>query len=737
MAISTSSSTERIIPISILGEGEEEESKEHRKKEDDIAKVSGGGRRGMCEENGKVCTERQSLLVTLEDGSTTRTDGEITRLGHEDDDESSQVMAGAANGGSEERGRKGGGAGGIGKEEKEAFHIQEIGQETLKRVIRQRNGSPKKKGKQESDVPKENRDKVGGDDGTPKRPNADTTERVRIVPIKLPDGSMLQRSPDDTMKIRAEFTNYCHQQFEDPPPAFSPPPPLKSNKTQTSVNSRTPAGKERIVPIRLEASGQDFVPTFSHLNGIELPEWSAFSPKEKSEGKTEQTKNSGLNENKKRATTNGQRQSVEQQVTRYATTKSSTTSTPEPSPSRTTKTTMKKTQRQSREQLTKSHEKKVQHTVRFVDDDNDEKADRRAVRKLLDLGKRSSSLDSRKEQQTQSPVQQQVIKPARERHHSSPGIATATGPASKSVSPERTLNEIDQDITKIWRELQELDSLPTSSRHKQTLIGLPRRGSPARRIQHQQQKLHATPVKIRTFTTPAPTSIVSRASYNASTPASQTAPARRSIFDHPMRETSSPKPPLPSGTASPTTTTSKPLSTSQTESYHIPRRPLEPTRPGSITPAYSSSLPNSFAPRLQRPASPSRQSPRQAPRTPPPPPPATILRQQQHQQQQSKRKNSVEFYPRFETRPRASSAERSNGAATSIPASATRPTVAPCAETTLTATASPALTSEATAPLASGDQEEEEERHVFADKACQTEAAAEKSAKKGGKCSLQ
>ena len=38
---------------------------------------------------------------------------------------------------------------------------------------------------------------------------------VRMVPIKLLDGKVIQKEPEESMQIKAEFTNFTHQEFSD------------------------------------------------------------------------------------------------------------------------------------------------------------------------------------------------------------------------------------------------------------------------------------------------------------------------------------------------------------------------------------------------------------------------------------------------------------------------------------------------------------------------------------------
>ena len=36
-----------------------------------------------------------------------------------------------------------------------------------------------------------------------------------MVPIKLLDGKVIQKEPEESMQIKAEFTNFTHQEFND------------------------------------------------------------------------------------------------------------------------------------------------------------------------------------------------------------------------------------------------------------------------------------------------------------------------------------------------------------------------------------------------------------------------------------------------------------------------------------------------------------------------------------------
>ncbi len=107
----------------------------------------------------KNSSESQSLLLTMEDGSTSEINGVVTKLKEAEDLN--------------------------GRQDPGPLSIQEIGENTMEREI--------KKSKVEAAPP----------------------EKVRMVPILLPDGKMLQRDPDETMQIQAEFINYSHEVVSD------------------------------------------------------------------------------------------------------------------------------------------------------------------------------------------------------------------------------------------------------------------------------------------------------------------------------------------------------------------------------------------------------------------------------------------------------------------------------------------------------------------------------------------
>ena len=432
-------------------------------------------------------------------------------------------------------------------------------------------------------------------------------KKIRYVPIRLPDGRTMSRDPDETMEIKTEFTNYCKQEFPDSKSAPSSPV-VKNKTTRSRHKSEGLKNGERVVPIKLD-NGEDFMPVFTQLEDLEPPEWSAFNAKNRSK-----------NESKEKIVPirmeEGQQPKPPRKKSSMKAPADMTSSSTEGSPIRTTRRT---TTRTNKEKTTKSHEKRVQHTVRFMDEEEDASGSSGAQ-------KRSSSVDG-------GPTAR--IPATRERHRSGGGGTVGSNkdtPVGRST-PEKTLHDIDRDINKIWRELQELDALPTSSPPSSTrppsVNGLPRRGSPARGATVTPNSLaNATPVKIRTYTTALPSSI----SANSAPPSRTSSPYKRTIFDH---DSSYPIASLA------TTPLPKPTPTVTTPShiYNPQRKDLEPTRPGAITPVYSTS------PQYKNKTTDTNGSINKTTK------PSTVLHL-------SKESNGVEFYPRFELRPRAESLQR-------------------------------------------------------------------------------
>ena len=565
MASSSSSATvtsppsSRIIPINILGE-DGQNSKSARGEDGgpcNGANSPGGekqknSQKGDGGKGGAISPIEEGTkkgAVELRKKSEEEKDGsEVNGRKEEEEEEKGEKAKGTA---ANKKGREEGGRDGD-------IHIQEIGEPEKRREIRQRSGSGQKgKGVTDEDEdgdPRKQRrqsDANKASSPSPSSPSRQSPEKkgkgaggtdlferqstfppkVRLVPIKLHDGTMLHRDPDETMEVRTEFTNYCHTQFDNGGDSAagdgkkSPSSTKEINSKTTTKTTTTKTTKERIVPITLD-NGENFVPTFSKLDDIELPEWSAFNPKNRparnngeEDGEPPKEKFVKINlegsENKAeevptmrvKKPTNGK--TTERITSITTTTTSSATSSRESSPIR----AAKKTQRQSRERLTKSHEKRVQHTVRFLDEEEGggEQGGKRSS--SLDGGSSKSGGGTSRKSNLASPMK----KPARERHRSGPA---SQQPQQSPTSPERALHEIDRDINKIWRELQELESLPSAATRpplpttatatattSSTLGGIPRRGSPARVISSASTTATATPVKIRTFTTPAPSSV--------------------------------------------------------------------------------------------------------------------------------------------------------------------------------------------------------------------------------------
>jgi len=361
---------------------------------------------------------------------------------------------------------------------------------------------------------------------------------------------------------------------------------------QRTASPTAKANEERVVPIRLTDSGRTVMPQFTKLEDITLPEWSAFSPKHKSAQKKAEEKMVPISVEEERVTTT---ETMTEETVTPTTSPSRETS---PASSRTTTTT---TERRSREKTTKTSEKRVQHTVRFVDEDEEDAAGRKSsiAKEAHDaadgmIERRSSSLDARRK--TPSPEQTASVPSStrRTRHRSG-------GHAGHGSGPERTLNEIDRDIHKIWNELQQLDALPSASAAaaRPPLAGIPRRGSPARGVVATSSGVTATPtttasgltpVKVRTFTTPSPSMVVpnghSVVNQRRSAPLSSSVPTSSVEAEVHNRRLTTSRPPY--------SPPPRPISASTPLTYrpYNPRRDLEPTRPGAITPAYSSSVPS-------------------------------------------------------------------------------------------------------------------------------------------------
>ena len=84
--------------------------------------------------------------------------------------------------------------------------IQEIGQDTFKREIM-------KSAKSEIIDRKiiENNDTINDSVD-------ENVAKVRVVPIKLLDGKVIQQSSNEPLEMKSEFTNFSHQEFSDDEP---------------------------------------------------------------------------------------------------------------------------------------------------------------------------------------------------------------------------------------------------------------------------------------------------------------------------------------------------------------------------------------------------------------------------------------------------------------------------------------------------------------------------------------
>eukprot|EP00095_Tigriopus_kingsejongensis_P009196 maker-scaffold299_size217019-snap-gene-1.28 protein:Tk09196 transcript:maker-scaffold299_size217019-snap-gene-1.28-mRNA-1 annotation:"---NA---" len=478
--------------------------------------------------------KRRSLIVTHEDGSRDEIQGLVTKLS----DSSENVH-------------------------KSGVEIKEIGLDTLKKELRK------------SGLATPSKDSEA--DGFQTLKNS--SESVRFVPIKMPDGRILARDPDETMEIKTEFTNYCHTEFADkecPTPRHG----RARHKSSPSEQPSTPT-RERIVPIQLD-TGERFMPKFTKLDDLEPPEWSAFSPKYKPSSQTpnQSPAKSSLKPEFKEKIVPIRLDGIEPD---------GTPTKDRPKPSLSNRGSPLRSSVRSidgKAKTKKPTEKRVHHTVRFnVDDDDDSSDDSPTSRKA-----RSSSLDSR----------YRHVLPS---NGTSATSLERTRHRSGGSTTEKTLHEIDRDITKIWRELQELETFPPAP----TLNGKPpagaasstrspyfaarsaspglRNGSPVRR--GQTAPVTPTPVKIRTYTTPGPlSSSVGSTSAPASRPSSPYLDAKvpsasviPSASNGSVTVTSTPPPWRPASSLGP----ASPLTYKSPPPYN-PRRDLEPTRPGYITP---------------------------------------------------------------------------------------------------------------------------------------------------------
>ena len=259
---------------------------------------------------------------------------------------------------------------------------------------------------------------------------------VRIVPIMLPDGTLLRREPDESVEVKTEFTNYCHQEYPDGEGSdakddaaiiksllqkASPKPRKEGSQKGDAAEIRPPStngtdssnNRERVVPITL-SNGDKFVPTFTKLSDLEPPDWSAFGSPSKNKVKsagvgthqqketvvpiqidgeqnrpgrsTQRKMTSGPKEGKKEEDSNRAKKSTPIEDDCGKTTFSEKTETREREEG-VESTRTKKTLTTTDKTTKRSEQKKVQHTVRFNIDESDKKSHGGG-------GARSSSLES-------------------------------------------------------------------------------------------------------------------------------------------------------------------------------------------------------------------------------------------------------------------------------------------------------------------------------------------------------
>ena len=119
--------------------------------------------------------------------------------------------------------------------------------------------------------------------------NDNNTEPVvRMVPIKLVDGKVIQRQPEESVEIKAEFTNFSHQEFDgdNNDPAASQVIPRLDEKNENELsNSNNKEERVVVVPIKLMETGETIMPTFSKLEDPQPPDWSTFSKLNKAKEK--------------------------------------------------------------------------------------------------------------------------------------------------------------------------------------------------------------------------------------------------------------------------------------------------------------------------------------------------------------------------------------------------------------------------------------------------------------------
>ena len=105
---------------------------------------------------------------------------------------------------------------------------------------------------------KEGRKSIHNDGITIEEIGAETLKRVegksRIIPIKLHDGKIIEREPDQVFNSTSEYSSTSHQEFvHDPNNLFS-------KKLKNSEMLSTEKLPSRIIPITLTESGESLQP---------------------------------------------------------------------------------------------------------------------------------------------------------------------------------------------------------------------------------------------------------------------------------------------------------------------------------------------------------------------------------------------------------------------------------------------------------------------------------------------
>lgn len=98
--------------------------------------------------------------------------------------------------------------------------------------------------------------------------------KVRVVPIRLTDGKVVQKAaPEESMQIKAEFTNFTHQEFNDDEEKVIP----RMDEPNEKAETKSRVESQRVVPIKMVETGETIMPSYSQLEEPRPPDWSTFS----------------------------------------------------------------------------------------------------------------------------------------------------------------------------------------------------------------------------------------------------------------------------------------------------------------------------------------------------------------------------------------------------------------------------------------------------------------------------